>query len=180
MLAQEAASQAAPAAPMPPGPASVVPSPAPPSPTPAAAVVALNPGAGIHERRTTWDANVEGAFGATLATPARASGFGRARLGVLHIRDSLYLSAGFTFEASDRIPATFGVQGEALHLETGFWFQTGALLDVRPRPGFMASVGWSVLGFEFQYRDYETLGPTAAVYGKLRIPVRIIALALER
>jgi hypothetical protein len=135
---------------------------------------------GPRERRTTWDLNLDGALGRLLTDPGQWTGFGRVRGGILHIRDSLYFSLGLTYEISDKTAATFGLQGEVMHLESGFWLQVGGLLDIQPKPGVMASVGWSILGFEFQYRNYEDTGPVAALFGKIRIPLRIIFLATEK
>ncbi len=67
-----------------------------------------------------------------------------------------------------------------MHLSSGFWAQVGGLLDIRPRPGFMASVGWSLFGVELQQRNDEQFGAVTSFYGKIRIPVRIIVKALDK
>lgn len=127
----------------------------------------------VLERTTTWDLNVEGVLGARLE-PRSLWGLARVRGGVLFIRDSWYYFLGATYEWSNLMPATFGLQAEVLNLEKGFWAQLGALIDVGPRPGAMLSLGWSVVGVELQVRSFD--GQLAvAVGGKLRIPVGVIA-----
>src|SRR5262249_44010576 len=119
--------------------------------------------------------------------PGRLSGFGRIRGGLLFIDEHdlqapMFYALGVFYDVSDLTPATFGLQAEALSINSGFWAQVGAMIDVQPRPGFMASVGWSVVGIEGQLRwdkDKPTNGPEWALYGKLRIPIRVIALAMQ-
>ena len=94
------------------------------------------------------------------------------------IRDSIHAMLGVTAEISNITPLTLGVQAELLHLEWGVWLQAGALLDTKPRPGFMVATGYSILGFEVQYRDFgpqNGAGPYQwALFAKLRVPVRHI------
>jgi hypothetical protein len=136
---------------------------------------------GFYERSTTWDLNIDGAFGRFFGDSGadKWTGFVRARAGVMIIREPLYNSIGLTYEYSPQAVATLGIQAEVLHLERGFWGQLGGLLDVSSspvRPGLMAAVGYSLLGVEGQYRTYNSdgLGSGVAVYLKLRVPVSII------
>lgn len=150
----------------PPPPAAV----AAPAPSPAQAKALAIPSL---ERATTWDLNVEGVLGARIE-PRSLWGLARLRVGALFIRDSWYYFLGATYEWSNLMPATFGVQAEVLNLEKGFWAQLGALIDLGPRPGAMLSVGWSVVGVELQVRSFD--GQLAvAVGGKLRLPIGVIA-----
>lgn len=155
------------------------PTPAPPNPPPPAVLAGnMVP----RERVLTWDLNVDGAYGRLFSEPdGRWTMFGRVRAGVMYIRDSLYFSLGPTYEISKLQTATFGLQGEVMHIETGLWCQLGALVDVAPHPGFMAAAGWSLFGIEFQAREYDTygIGEAPAVYGKIRIPIGVIARAFK-
>src|SRR5882724_9014024 len=85
----------------------------------------------MRERVWTWDVNVDGALGkfSSDSGSSRWTGFGRVRAGVMRIHDLLYLSLGPTYEISDRQVATFGLQGEIMHLRSGLWCQGGLLLD---------------------------------------------------
>ena len=133
------------------------------------------------ERALTWDLNIDGAFGRAFGDVDKPAGFARIRGGILRIREPLFLAVGATYEFSSFTPATFGVQAEAMHLSTGLWIQAGAMIDVQPKPGVMAAVGWSLLGAEIQYRSYDKYGlnDTLAFYGKIRIPISIISWALR-
>jgi hypothetical protein len=138
---------------------------------------------GFYERATTWDLNIDGAFGRYFGDTDRWTGFVRARGGLLIIREPLYNAVGVTYEYSPESYATLGVQAEILHLELGFWGQLGGLLNLDTRnggpvrPGLMAAVGWSLFGVEAQYRTYnnEGLGSGVAIYGKVRLPISIMA-----
>jgi hypothetical protein len=176
------AQEAAPTAPAPSAPASTAPAVTAPQHVQPPALSPYPPTSkGIGKRYTSWDADVEGAYGRIFSDPSHPSGFGRVRGGVLWIRDPHFYMLGLTYELSDRSAATLGLQGEYLNLEAGLWAQIGALVDVAngARPGGMLSAGWSVLGVELQARSYEDLGFVPAVYGKLRIPLGIIGFALR-
>lgn len=155
------------------------PTPAPQNPLPNAVLTGnMVP----RERVITWDLNVDAAYGRLFSEPdARWTAFGRVRAGVMYIHDSLYFSLGPTYEISKLQPATFGLQGEVMHIETGLWCQIGALVDIAPHPGFMVAAGWSLFGIEFQAREYDTygIGEAPAVYGKIRIPIGVIARAFK-
>ena len=133
----------------------------------------------VGERALTWDLNIEGAYGRAFGDLQKPAGFGRIRGGVLRIREPFFYALGATYEISPFTPATFGIQGEAMHLSTGVWLQAGAMIDIQPKPGVMASFGWSLFGAEIQYRSYDkyNLNGTVAVYAKLRIPISIISWA---
>lgn len=154
----------------------------PPLPTsqPTSQPTEAGPGA-TFEYANTWDLNIEGGVGSTI-DPGKVAGFGRIRGGMLAIRDNLHASIGLTLEINSLAPITFGVQAELMHLEYGVWAQVGAMLDTKPRPGFQAAVGYSIVGFEMQYRDVgpqNGSGPyQVALFGKLRIPVRHIFKAI--
>lgn len=132
------------------------------------------------ERLNTWDLNIEGGVGSAI-NPGRVAGFGRLRGGFLAIRDNVHAMAGLTVEVGNLVPISFGLQAEIMHLEYGVWAQAGVTLDTKPRPGFMAAVGYASFGFEVQYRD---MGPQngsgpyqVAFFGKLRLPIRHIVKA---
>src|SRR2546426_330490 len=114
-------------APPPPDASATLPE-APPAPTPAPAL-AVPPARKKHrvygsspedigERATTWDLNVEGAYGRAFGNVDRMTGFGRIRGGILRVREPWFFALGATYEISDLTPATFGLQGEAMHLGT--------------------------------------------------------------
>jgi hypothetical protein len=184
---QPAPVQPPPAQPAPVQPAPVQPAPPASAPPAAPAPVTINPPLALggfepRERVTTWDMNIDGAYGRVFSEPGRGAGFARVRGGILHIRDTLFFSLGATYEISNIVYATFGIQGEVMHLETGLWLQVGGLLDIDAKPGFMAAVGWSLFGVEFQQREYDdpAIGGVSALFGKIRIPISVIAQALRR
>ena len=133
------------------------------------------------KRYNSWDANIDGGIGRVF-DPGETTGLLRVRAGVLFIRDPHFLALGATYELSHLSAATLGIQGEYLHLESGVWLQAGPLLDVgsnKPRFGWMGSLGWSLLGVEYQGRDYNGNGYVSAVFAKLRIPLGIIGFAIR-
>ncbi len=97
---------------------------------------------------------------------------------MLVFRDADVFALGATYEYANLADATFGIQGEYINDNSGWWIQLGALVDTQPRPGAMAAVGYTLLGVELQLRSYESLGATFAVYAKLRIPVGFLAYEL--
>lgn len=132
----------------------------------------------------TWDANLDGAIGYSWQGDNHLTGFGRARAGILYVNEEdlqapHYYSLGATYEFSDFSPATFGLQFEQMSLNSGTWFQLGALVDIQPRPGFMIAGGLSLLGVEAQVRWADNEGAFFAIFGKLRIPISIIAIAIS-
>lgn len=134
----------------------------------------------------TWDLNVEGALGARFTDRSHVSGFGRVRGGLLFANEvdiaaPTFFMLDLSYELSDFSPATFGLQAEVLSLNSGLSLQLGALVDVQPRPGFMASLGFSVFGVEGQLRWAKDgpEGPIWAIYGKISIPIGVIRVALQ-
>jgi hypothetical protein len=134
----------------------------------------------VGERGTFVDANFDAGYGSSLGDNHRGSFLVRGRLGVMLVRAPWFYMIGPTIEwsqISDK-KVTMGLQGEIMHLESGAWIQAGGLLDTGARPGFMASVGLSILGAEFQVRDGGDRTITA-VFGKLRIPLGYILFAMS-
>jgi hypothetical protein len=129
------------------------------------------------EPRLTWDANLEGGLGRVFSSPGETVLFGRARGGLTLVRGPFYESLGLTYEYSRLSPATLGVQVEVAHLARGFWGQGGGMLDVKGRPGAMLSFGWALVGVEGDVRGLDSQGPAWAVFGKIRIPISIFAIA---
>ncbi len=182
-----------PAAPAPPAPAPAAPAAAPQEQLPASPgasataptssvspeLAAATAGGLNYERETTWDLNLEGGYGRFFSDPAKNTGFVRARAGVLFIRNSTYRALGLTYEYSALSPAAFGVQGEVLNLELGLWTQLGGFVDVSGHFGAQLAAGWSLFGVEGQYRAVEDRGSAFALFGKLRLPISIIARALK-
>lgn len=171
----------APAAAVPPAPTTTEPSLAPQA-QPEATASPVTPAAVMPTRlvkpRLGWDVNVEGGFGRYF--PAHdAFGFGRVRGGLLYSADPMFFALGATYEWSNLEPATFGVQAEAMHIETGLWAQVGGLVDLQVHPGAMFALGWSVLGVELQYRKFDPSDWGFAAVGKIRIPVTFIAKAFK-
>lgn len=127
------------------------------------------------EYRTTWDLNIDGAYGRVFSDNPESSFFGRVRGGIMNVNESIFTMLGATYEVSSLSQTTLGLQGEWLHLQLGVWVQAGGLLDVSPTNfGGMGAVGWSLFGVEFQYRGYENIDPAPALYGKIRIPLGVI------
>lgn len=136
----------------------------------------------------TWDLNAEGAVGWHPET-GQIVGFGRLRGGLAWIFNSgglapvRFWSLSAFYDLSNLSPATVGIQAESLSLGSGSWVQLGGLFDLQARAGgVMLAGGFSIFGVEVQRRFYEDTGhgPIWALYGKLRIPISIIAFALAK
>ena len=130
-------------------------------------------------KRNTVDLNLEGGVGRFFGDPKATYGFGRVRAGVMFARWPIFTMVGATYEYNGLSPATFGVQGELLHLSAGVWGQVGGMIDVHGKPGVMGSLGFSVIGVEAQYRGYEDKDYGVAVIGKIRVPVGVLLYALD-
>ena len=127
----------------------------------------------------TIDLNLEGGAGRHFGDPAKTLGFGRARAGVMFARWPIFTMIGATYEFNNLSAASFGLQGELLHLSSGIWGQLGGSVDIHGKAGMMAALGLSVVGVEAQYRGYEDSGYGVAVLGKLRIPIGVLLYAIE-
>lgn len=139
-------------------------------------------------RTLTWDLNAEGAVGWHPET-GQVVGFGRVRGGLSWILnpgalDSVrFWSLSAFYDVSNLSPATIGIQVESLSLGSGSWMQLGGMMDLKSRAGgVMLASGFSIFGVEVQRRFYEDTGhgPIWALYGKIRIPISIIAFALAK
>ena len=129
--------------------------------------------------RDTIDLDLEGGIGRHFGDPDRPVRFARARVGVMFARWPVFTMIGATYEYNNLSPATFGVQGELLHLSGGVWGQIGAMMDTHGKAGGLVSLGFSIIGVEAQYRGYEDNAYGVAVLGKLRIPIGVILYALD-
>lgn len=136
----------------------------------------------------TWDLNVEGAVGWHPET-GDVVGFGRVRAGLAWILNPgafapvRFWSLSAFYDLSNLSPATIGIQAESLSLGSGSWVQLGGLMDLQARSGgVMLAGGISIIGIEIQRRFYEDNGhgPIWALYGKIRVPISIIAFALAK
>jgi hypothetical protein len=130
--------------------------------------------------RDTIDLNLEGGVGRHLGDPAKTIGFGRARVGLMFARWPVFRIIGATYEYNNLSPASFGLQGELLHLSAGFWVQAGGSVDIHGKAGVMGGLGFSVIGVEAQYRGYEDVGYGATLIAKLRLPIGVILYALDQ
>jgi len=183
--AQQATPEPAPVtAPVPPAPAT--PPPAPADAPPAKIVIPPDPNAQLAAVRiprlryaNTWDLNLEAGVGSVFRDHDRLAVLGRGRAGMLFVRDNHFWQLGVTAEYLTKVerPA-FGLQAEYLNLENGLWAQLGVNMDTKTRPGGMAALGFSIVGVEVQVREFEGDGSVhAALLGKIRIPIGIIAYA---
>ena len=168
--AQQATPEPAPVtAPVPPAPAT--PPPAPADAPPAKIVIPPDPNAQLAAVRiprlryaNTWDLNLEAGVGSVFRDHDRLAVLGRGRAGMLFVRDNHFWQLGVT--------------AEYLNLENGLWAQLGVNMDTKTRPGGMAALGFSIVGVEVQVREFEGDGSVhAALLGKIRIPIGIIAYA---
>ncbi|MDB4943169.1 MAG: hypothetical protein JWP97_2703 [Labilithrix sp.] len=160
--------------------------------TKAVATAAGAPGAPAPDKRSadehytsnTIDLNLEGGAGRHFGDPAETLGFGRARVGVMFARWPVFTMIGATYEYNNLSPATFGLQGELLHLSGGVWAQAGGMMDIHGKAGVMGALGISIVGVEVQYRGFERddggLSTGVAVLGKLRVPLGVILYALDQ
>ena len=139
-----------------------------------------------HIRVTALDVNLDAAFGRVFDTPEdRPAYFFRGRVGVLHVRDDFFFTAGVTYDFAKvyRVGGfdnNFGIQLELMNIQYGIWGQLGALVDTQGNGGLTVAAGWSLFGAEYQVRNYQELGPTMAFYGKIRIPITIIYHAVVK
>lgn len=138
-------------------------------------------------RATKLDLDIEGGGGFFWGNRTSGIGFGRVRSGVMFTGYPLTISVGATFEINNVSMATYGAQIELLHIPSGLWAQLGPTVDGRGNFGGIASVGWSVIGIEAQFRGFDEVRPSAfqggygfAFVGKLRLPLGFILYALSR
>jgi len=160
--------------------------PAPPADAPAAARP-LPPGGAAPPQRhptveelnqTTWDWNLELMFGPVFV-PGRADNPGtfaaRMRGGLLLVRGPYFWQIGATAEVSTwrGHPPSFGAQIELLHFTSGFWAAVGGFVDTDVRGGMSIGGGWTLLGFETQFRTEIDAPVEWAALIKVRVPLRM-------
>ena len=139
------------------------------------------------------DLDLDGGFAWDL-TRSQPVGFGRVRVGVLSLRaplddpmaSPLLISLGATYGLSSISLAELGLEAEIAHVKTGFWFQTGAAVDVlHLGPVWRLGAGWSFIGVEAQRRLLVRDDPSQTTGGfvlgaKLRLPLGGLLMALTR
>jgi hypothetical protein len=103
----------------------------------------------------------------------------KARVGGTLVLDPFFLTLGPTVEIKSKLPTTFGLQAEMMHLGSGLWLQLSPMVDIKGEAGGSVAAGWSILGVEYQeYINRKKLSPMLFV--KLRMPFSLIYYAIER
>ena len=127
----------------------------------------------------SWDLNLEMGVGAVFRPRGSFDIFGRLRVGAIFIRDTWGWSLGATVDVGPDGWVAPGLQGEALHLVSKSWLQVGSSVSLSEVVTLSVGGGWSFVGVELQMR-MDTVGTLGgAIYGKLRIPVRMLMFWLE-
>lgn len=121
----------------------------------------------------TLDLDLDGGYG-TIRSKANFGG--RLRIGKLWAREVRFYSLGATVGDYSAMGVNGGIELEAMHLESGFWGQTG-LLYSEMGPALKLSAGWALFGADvILIKEREQT--VVAFMTKLRIPLRLIILAL--
>ncbi len=139
-------------------------------------------------RATRFDLDISIGGGYFFGGPGRGVAFTRVRSGIMFAGWPLILSLGVTGELNNLSAATYGLQAELLHIETGLWAQVGPSVDGHGQFGGMVSVGWSIFGVEAQFRGYDDVifdrgthdGYAFALMGKIRIPIGFVSYIRSR
>jgi hypothetical protein len=139
-----------------------------------------SPGSLMPMRRgMRWDLNIDLSVGRLYAPrETRWLGATRVRAGMLFVLEPWVPAIGLTAEATTLQPPRFGAQLEFLFLFTGTWLQVGADYDTKKRFAFHGAVGYSVLGIEAQRRRHDSGDDVWTVFGKIRIPIGVVAMEL--
>lgn len=128
-------------------------------------------------RETTWDLDVNAGYGRHFGDLEEFAFVGRARAGVLFVRQPRMYSAGATLKLSTSLPLGVGIEAEYLNTESGLWLAPGAFLDTRGQPGGTLGVGLSLIGLVGELRRLQGGDSTLAVFATLRLPIGVIAWA---
>jgi hypothetical protein len=128
-------------------------------------------------RETTWDLDLTAGYGRHFGDLEEFAFTGRARAGVLWVRQPRMYSAGATLKLSTELPLALGVEAEYLNTESGIWVTPGAFLDTRGQPGASFGVGLSLIGLVGELRRLPGGDSTVAVFATLRLPIGVIAWA---
>jgi hypothetical protein len=127
-------------------------------------VRSLPPRSGI-----SWDLALEGGYGVRLSGTLDDQFLGRARVGGLFLSDPWVLQLGVLGELGGLSSAGVGVQGQAVHLRSGFWSQLGGAVGHGSDFVSYVSVGWTLLGVEWQHRYTSTADN--ALFFKISLPI---------
>lgn len=140
-------------------------------------------------RYTGIDLDLQGGVGYSFDTYSKANntilGFGRMRIGVLHIpKYPFAIMVGPTIEASN-LGVVWGGQAEVMDFGIGVWARAGVGLDYRTHPQLNAALGWSLFGVEVRYAgDGAGIDPyhreSLAVLGVVRIPIGFLGYVASR
>ena len=72
-----------------------------------------------------------------------------------------------------------GVHGEFAHIGYGLWTNLGATVNLDGHLAGNLGVGWSFFGAEARVQQVAAGDPVLELYGKLRIPVRLLIMAFK-
>lgn len=141
-------------------------------------------------RYTGIDLDIQGGAGYSFDTYSKANdsilGFGRMRVGVLHIpRYPFAISLGPTVEMNNINGIIWGFQGEIMDFGMGAWARAGVGMDYRTHPQINAALGWSLFGAEVRFTgDGAGIDPyhreSVAVLGVVRIPIGFLGYVASR
>jgi len=123
----------------------------------------------------SWDAS----FALGYRFSGGKSMFTRARTGILIVREPVFLSLGPFFDVHFSENHQFGLQGEFMHLWSGTWAQAGIFKELEGDAGFLASIGWSVFGVEYQNKFSSTTEDNWNLALKIRIPIGVYAFGTQ-
>ncbi len=117
----------------------------------------------------SWDAQLEFGGGFALRDSLEFPLFARPRLGVLFAWEPWLFAAGVTGEFGGTVKEAVGFQLDAIHLESGISIETGAAYEPKDNFNIHVSLGFTLVGIEWQHR-FDTQ-PVDGLLFKLRLPI---------
>jgi hypothetical protein len=126
-------------------------------------------------RGVSWDLEIEGGLRLAQSDELGASTLmGRLKLGVMLVREPLYLSLMATGELGGVASRGIGAQLQLTHVWSGLWAHLGGAWSRNDTAVVSAAVGWALLGVEWQraLTSSDSLGD--ALFLELRLPLGII------
>lgn len=124
------------------------------------------------------DFQIEGGAGLALRGELDYTLFGRARLGMLIVREPIVFAFGGTFELGGTIGIGVGGQLDFIHLASGWSLNLGGAYSLQDRAAAVsASIGYAILGIEWQHHFSDR--DSDAIFFKVRIPVGVFLFLLN-
>ena len=127
-----------------------------------------------------WDVDLQLGLGHQFSPEPALAGLLGLRAGITRVAEPWFFTAGLTVQWPTPDTLAFGLQLEFSHLWSGIWLQPGVAIQTDRKVLLSATAGFSLIGVETRVSDLGAETPQIAVLARLRIPVGLLALSIQK